>query len=193
MAANDRLQQVSLLTKAVLTLSIGLFGLVVAWTNLIAYSINFQFVQQVLSMESLASWAQVETLLHRAIKDPMLHQMAYAAIIFAEFVVGILCSVGGLLLLFCVFCANPNRLAIGKAFGLAGCGVGVLIWYLGFAVIGAEYFAMWANSWNGQATAYAFSGILLLSMIYLAQPEATVSDPRKPEDMSSPNGQNAQL
>lgn len=174
MSANQRLHQVSLLTKAILILSIGLFGLLVAWTNITAYSINFQFVQQVLGMQSLASWAQVDALTSRAIDDPSLQSVGYAIIIFAEFVVGIFCSVGGLLLLLCVFGSNPRRLAIGKAFGLAGCGVGLMVWYLGFAVIGAEYFAMWANKWNGQATAYAFSSILLLSMIYLAQPEARV-------------------
>lgn len=174
MTANHRLHQVSLLTKSTLLLSIGLFGLLVAWTNVTAYSINFQFVQQVLTMESLAPWAKVQALTQRAITDRVLHEAAYALIIFGEFLVGVLCSVGGLLLLLTVFGCNPHRLAVGKAFGLAGCGVGIVVWYLGFAVIGAEYFAMWANKWNGQATAYAFSGFLLLSMIYLTQPEARV-------------------
>lgn len=174
MNTNHRLQQISLLTKAALVLSIGLFGLLVAWTNITAYAINFEFVQQVLTMESLAPWAQVDALTQRAIMDPALHQAGFAVIIAAEFLVGILCSVGGLLLLLTVFSSNQPRLAVGKAFGLAGCGVGVLVWYLGFAVIGAEYFGMWANEWNGQATAYAFTGVLLLAMIYLAQPEARV-------------------
>ena len=174
MNANGRLQQISLLTKAALVLSIGLFGLLVAWTNITAYAINFEFVQQVLTMQALAPWAQVDALTQRAIMDPLLHQAGYALIIAAELVVGVLCSVGGLLLLLTMFSSNHNRLALGKAFGLAGCGIGVLVWYLGFAVIGAEYFGMWANKWNGQATAYAFTSVLLLSMIYLAQPEARV-------------------
>lgn len=173
--ANHRLLQVSLLTKSVLVLSIGLFGLLVAWTNITAYAVNFQFVQQVLTMESLAPWAQVDALTQRAIMNPVLHQTGYAIIIAAELLMGILCSVGGLLLLLTAFRSNRQRLAVGKAFGLAGCGTGILVWYLGFAVIGAEYFGMWANEWNGQATAYAFSGFLLLSMIYLAQPEARVA------------------
>ena len=185
--ANRRLQQVSLLTKSALVLSIGLFGLLVAWTNVVAYSINFEFLQQVLTMESLAPWAQVDALTQRAIEDPLLHQAGYALIIAGELLVGILCSVGGMLLLLCAFGSNHQRLAVGKAFGLAGCGIGILVWYLGFAVIGAEYFGMWANKWNGQATAYAFSGVLLLSMIYLAQPEARVA--AMPEDTGSPEKQ----
>lgn len=185
MNANHRLQQISLLTKSALVLSIGLFGLLVAWTNITAFSINYRFVQEVLSMKSLASWAQVEALTQRAVSDPALHQIGYAMIIFGEFLVGVLCSVGGLLLLLTVASPNPNRLAIGKAFGLAGCGIGVLIWYLGFAVIGAEYFAMWANEWNGQATAYAFSGVLLLAMIYVAQPEASVAQFDSPKKIDT--------
>lgn len=172
LTSHHRLHQVSLLTKAGLVLSIGLFGLLVAWTNVTAYTINFQFVQHVLSMDALASWAQVDALTQRAITDPATHQFAYAAIILAEFVVGLLCSVGGLLFLITVFSQSDRHLAIGKAFALAGCGIGLAVWYLGFAVIGAEYFAMWASDWNGQTTAYSFSAILLLSMIYVAQPEA---------------------
>lgn len=173
-APRQCLQQVSLLTKAGLILSIGLFGLLVAWTNITAYEINYQFVQHVLSMDALASWAQVTALTDRAITDPAVHQVAYAGIILAELAVGVLCSVGGLIMLIAIFSQNPHHLGQGKAFALAGCGIGVAVWYLGFAVIGAEYFAMWASQWNGQATAYSFAAILLLSMIYVAQPEARV-------------------
>jgi predicted small integral membrane protein len=189
LAPDHRLHQVSLLTKAGLILSIGLFGLLVAWTNVTAYAINYQFVQHVLSMDALASWAQVDALTDRAITGPAWHQVAYAGIIAAEFAVGVLCSVGGLLLLVAVFSHKPHHLGRGKAFALAGCGLGVAVWYLGFAVIGAEYFAMWASDFNGQATAYAFSGILLLSMIYVAQPEARVQSlapgqDQEPDDAS---------
>lgn len=187
MNTNRCLQQVSLLTKSVLVLSIGLFGLLVAWTNITAYAINFQFVQQVLTMESLAPWAKVPVLTGRAISDPLLHEAAYALIVLGEFLVGVLCSVGGLLLLLTVFSADDQRLAVAKSFGLAGCGVGIMVWYLGFAVVGAEYFGMWANQWNGQATAYAFSAILLLSMIYLAQPEARLAS--TPENTGSVDDQ----
>lgn len=180
-APHRRLQQISLLTKAGLVLSIGLFGLLVGWTNITAYAINYQFVQHVLSMDALASWAQVDALTNRAITDPAAHELAYAAIIAAEFAVGILSSVGGLLLLIAVFSHDRVHLGRGKAFALAGCGIGVAVWYLGFAVIGAEYFAMWASQWNGQATAYSFTAILLLTMIYVAQPEARIeiSSPRQ--------------
>jgi Predicted small integral membrane protein len=181
----DRLQQISLLTKAGLMMSVGLFGLLVAWTNVMAYGINYQFVQHVLSMDALAKWAQVDALTERALTDPKLHQLAYAGIIAAEFAVGLLCSVGGFLLLIATFSRKPMHICRGKAFALAGCGMGIAVWYLGFAVIGAEYFAMWASDWNGQTTAYAFSAMFLLSMIYVAQPEARAQSPAD-KDMPAP-------
>jgi len=173
--SHSYLQRISLLTKAGLIFSIGLFGLLVAWTNVTAYTINFQFVQHVLSMDALADWAQVDALTDRAITHPAIHEWAYAGIILAELVVGLLCSVGAVVLLIATFSGHDRHVAIGKAFALAGCGIGIAVWYLGFAVIGAEYFSMWASDWNGQATAYSFSAILLLSMIYVAQPEAGVN------------------
>lgn len=170
--SDDHLHQFSVATKAIVTLSIGLFGLMVAWTNVTAYSVNFAFVQHVLSMDALAPWAKVDALASRAINDPIAHQIAYGAIIIGELTVGVLCTVAGLLLLFSIFGHNRRYLVVGKIFALAGCGVGLLVWYLGFAVIGAEYFAMWASDWNGQTTAYLFSIFLLVAMIYIAQPEA---------------------
>lgn len=167
------LWRMSVLTKCVLLLSTGLFGLLVAWTNLTAYDINFAFVQHVLSMDALEPWARSEALMRRAITSAEVHQWAYAAIIAAELLMGLLCTVAGLLFAAALRHGQTHRLFRAKVFALAGLVLGVMIWYLGFAVIGAEYFAMWASQWNGQTTAYLFSGFLLLSMMYVAQPEPT--------------------
>jgi len=43
--------------------------------------------------------------------------------------------------------------------------IAIIIWYLGFAIIGGEYFSMWANKYNGQDKAYMFVSIILLSTI----------------------------
>lgn len=54
-------------------------------------------------------------------------QFAYAAISLAEFVVGLLCSVGDLLFLITVFSHSGRHLMFGKAFALAGCGIGLAV------------------------------------------------------------------
>ena len=188
------LWRVSVLTKGVLLLSTGLFGLLVSWTNLIAYDMNFAFVQHVLSMDTLQPWAQSEALMRRALVSPDVHRWAYAAIIAAEMLMGLLCLVSGLLFIPMVWHGRTRYLLRAKVFALAGLGLGVMIWYLGFAVIGAEYFAMWANQWNGQTTAYLFSGVLLLSMMYVAQPEPSVGSVSQVDgmlDTSVKDGQSA--
>ncbi len=72
----------------------------------------------------------------------------------------------------------------GKPFYTLGCLVAVLVWYLGFAVIGGEYFAMWASQWNGQMKSYAFVGFILLSLVYVSQAEE--ADPT--DDRGWPGG-----
>lgn len=170
------LWRVSVLTKSAIVLSAGIFGLLVAWTNLTAYDINFRFVQHVLSMDALAPWAKVDALTQRAVTDPELQRLAYAAIILAEFLFGLICTVAGLLLFVAALRSDVPVLMRGKAAALLGLGLGVLIWYFGFAVMGAEYFAMWASQWNGQTTAYLFAGFLLLTMVYVAQAEPGQTD-----------------
>lgn len=165
------LWRMSVLTKGILLLSTGVFGLLVGWTNLTAYDINFAFVQHVLSMDTLQPWARSEALMQRAITSIEVHQWAYAAIIAAELLMGLLCTVAGLLFVVVARQGTARHLSRAKVFALAGLVLGLLIWYFGFAVIGAEYFAMWANQSNAQTTAYLFSGFLLVAMIYVAQPE----------------------
>ena len=167
------LWRTSVATKCLLLLSTGLFGALVAWTNLTAYDINFAFVKHVLSMDTLQAWARSEVLLNRAIVNAEMHHWAYAAIIAAEMLMGLLCVLAGLLFAVAVRQGETHHLSRAKVVALAGLSLGVMIWYGGFAVIGAEYFAMWANQWNGQQTAYLFAGFLLLTMVYVAQPEPT--------------------
>nr|WP_199068074.1 DUF2165 domain-containing protein [Chromobacterium sp. ASV5] len=159
------------LCKGALALSIGLFGLLVASGNLIDYSSNWQFVQHVLSMDSMQPWFHGEALRGRAIHSLPLQKLAYAAIICGEMAVGALCSLGGVFILLAIRPGCGRWLVRGKCCFTLGATLAILVWYTGFAVIGGEYFAMWANQWNGQHTAYAFAGFILLSLLYIGQPE----------------------
>ncbi|UTH72350.1 DUF2165 family protein [Chromobacterium sp. IIBBL 290-4] len=163
---------VQLLSKGLLALSIGLFGLMVAGGNLLDYDSNWQFVRHVLSMDSMQPWFHGEALRGRAIHSETIQRLAYAAIIAGELATGLLCAAGGAMLLAACRPARRIWLARGKACFTLGATLAILVWHTGFAVIGGEYFAMWANQWNGQFSAYAFSGIALLALIYVNQPEA---------------------
>ncbi|WP_293937289.1 DUF2165 domain-containing protein [Iodobacter sp.] len=159
------------LCKGVLALSIGLFGILVASGNVLDYQSNWQFVQHVLAMDKMESWFEESVLQQRAIHNPTLQTVFYIGIIIGEALFGLLCTIGGLLILSSTFKGNTQHLTLGKISFTLGALMAILIWYTGFAVIGGEYFAMWANKWNGQMKAYAFISFILLSLMYISQAE----------------------
>lgn len=162
------------LFKSLLALSIAFFGLLVASGNILDYGSNWQFVQHVLSMDSMAPWFNGQALQGRAITSVTLQKAAYALIILGEFIFGLICAWGGGLMLYATFTTRQERFTRGKAVFTLGCIPALLVWYTGFAVIGGEYFSMWANQWNGQMKAYTFIGFILVSLMYISQAE---SDP----------------
>lgn len=158
--------------KSVLALSIGLFGVLVASSNLLDYDSNWQFVQHVLSMDTMQPWFKGESLKDRAITDAMVQQMIYIGIITGEGIFGILCAIGGIHMLLGTIKNSSSIFLKGKAWFTLGCIFAIVIWYTSFAVIASEYFVMWANQWNGQTKAYTFITFILLSLFYISQAEA---------------------
>ena len=50
-----------------------------------------------------------------------------------------------------------------KNWAVAGITIGIVIWFLGFEVIGGEWFAMWQSpTWNGLAAAERMLSFLVL-------------------------------
>jgi predicted small integral membrane protein len=55
-----------------------------------------------------------------------------------------------------------------KNWAVAGIIIGILIWFVGFEVIGGEWFAMWQSAtWNGLAAAERVLGFLVLVLLLL--------------------------
>jgi predicted small integral membrane protein len=68
--------------------------------------------------------------------------------------------------------ADAARFARAKRFVLIGAGIGFLLWFTGFMVVGGEYFAMWQSKlWNGQEAAFRFYLTLLAVLIFVNQPD----------------------
>nr|WP_082826297.1 DUF2165 domain-containing protein [Enterobacter sp. ODB01] len=82
------------LLKGILAISVGAFGLLVAVDNVLDYNTNWQFVQHVLSMDSMEPWFNGSTIRTRAITSPFWQQAGYITIITGEFITGLLCSLG---------------------------------------------------------------------------------------------------
>lgn len=128
----------------------GLFGLFVFMGNLMDYNSNYQFVQHVLSMDTTF---EGNALMWRSINSPVIWTIAYIGIIAAEGVFAALGIIGGILL----FARRNAGAAVydkTRGWGYAAYGLGLVIWFFGFIVVGSEWFAMWQSQiWNGKDTA----------------------------------------
>jgi predicted small integral membrane protein len=163
------------LAKLAMVGSIALFALVVAYDNIVDYGSNYTFVQHVLSMDDTFPG---NALRDRAITSPVLWSLAYWLIILAEALTGAAFAVG--------FAAMARALradagAFGRAkrFVFIGAGMGFLLWFLAFMVVGGEWFAMWQSKvWNGQQAAFRFYLTLLAVVIFVNQPDADLPRPR---------------
>lgn len=79
--------------KIVMSLSLAAFCLLVAFDNITDYGTNYLFVQHVLSMDTTFPG---NALMYRAITNPVLWQLAYAAIIAGEGLTGLLFLAGAI-------------------------------------------------------------------------------------------------
>ncbi len=156
------------LVKTVMVASLAVFALLVAYDNLVDYGSNHEFVRHTLSMDTTFP---DNALKHRAITSPLLWTAAYWLIIAAEALTGLLLAFGALRLAFALQ-ARGRDFNAAKKFAVLGAGVGFLLWFLGFMVVGGEWLAMWqSKDWNGQEAAFRFYATLLLVLIFLNQPD----------------------
>jgi predicted small integral membrane protein len=55
--------------------------------------------------------------------------------------------------------------------------IGFFVWFVGFLVIGGEWFQMWQSPiWNGQQPAFRFVVIMLAVLIFITQREPDDTD-----------------
>jgi predicted small integral membrane protein len=153
------------ISKSLLTLSLGIFALLVGLNNIIDYGANFAFVQHVLSMDTTFPGNK---LMWRAITAEWLHHAAYAFIIASELTVGLLCSAGA----WRMFSARSRTAAEfnrSKARAILGLSAGFGLYFFGFLVIGGEWFQMWqSTTWNGQEPAFRFAASFAMVLIFVA-------------------------
>ena len=163
------------LSKALLTFSVGVFALLVGIDNIIDYRANLVFVQHVLSMDTTFPES---TLGWRAITAPWLHHPAYWLIIAAEIGTGILCLAGAWRM-FSARAAEAPVFEAAKGLAVAGLTLGFLLYFLGFLVVGGEWFKMWqSQTWNAQAAAFRFAACFALVLIFVAMRDGEASDTR---------------
>lgn len=156
------------LVKIAMVASTALFAGLVAVDNVIDYGTNHEFVRHTLSMDTTNPG---NALMGRAITNPTVWTLAYWAIIAAEAATGVLLALGAVRLA-ANLRAPAARFNAAKAYVVLGVGLGFLLWFTGFMVVGGEWFAMWqSKAWNGVQPAFRFCAILLLVLIFVNQPD----------------------
>ena len=61
-----------------------------------------------------------------------------------------------------------------------------LLWFLGFMVVGGEWFAMWQSEhWNGQQTAFRIYLTVLAVLIFIKQQDGDLAPP-SPSQQTAP-------
>ncbi|HZP99820.1 MAG TPA: DUF2165 domain-containing protein [Reyranella sp.] len=154
------------LVKTAMVASLALFALLVAYDNLVDYGTNYAFVRHVLSMDTTFPDNALKS---RAVTSPALWTAAYWSIIAAEAATGLLLAFGAVRLAGALR-QRARDFNAAKKFALLGVGLGFLLWFLGFVVIGGEWFAMWqSTAWNGVPSAFRFYVTMMAVAIFLNQ------------------------
>jgi predicted small integral membrane protein len=140
----------------------------VTFNNITDYNSNYQFVQHVLSMDTTFP---ENVAMYRSITSPALWTIGYWGIIAGEALTGLLLLIGALRM-WAARDAAPQAFDAAKDFVIAGATMGFLVWFVGFMIVGGEWFLMWQSDiWNGQDAAFRFYLSMLAVLIFVNQPE----------------------
>ena len=156
------------LSRIALVLAVALFFTLVAFGNLVDYDANWQFVRHVMAMDTTF---RDPALMGRAITDPTVQRLAYAAIIGWQCLTALLLWLGGVRLARARH-ADARQFRAATAPAVLGLTAGLLLYMVGFLSIGGEWFAMWqSTTWNGQFKAAIFILMIGLTLLHLCGPE----------------------
>ena len=152
------------LVKIISVAAIGLMAALIVIGNITDYSTNYLFVEHVLKMDTIFPGSHVH---YRSIHSSAIYQAAYVFIILLETVMCFCCLKGSWKML-----RNLRKDAVvfhaSKNWAVAGTTTGILIWFLGFEVIGGEWFDMWQSAtWNGLGAAERVLAFLCFVLILL--------------------------
>lgn len=152
------------LAKTLCVGSIGLMSLIIVVGNTTDYFSNYQFVEHVLKMDNIFPESQLH---YRSFNNPILFNTIYIAIIITEALTSVCCVIG-FLHMFKNLKSDAASFHASKNWAVAGLILGILLWFLGFEVIGGEWFAMWQSPrYNGLPAAERVIIFLMLTLILL--------------------------
>src|SRR5258705_8933262 len=150
--------------KIISVASIALMSLLVVFGNTTDYFTNFLIVEHVLKMDTTFPESHTH---YRSIDSTIFFHAGYILIILLETLMAF-CCIKGSWLLFKNLRSNNVLFHASKNWAVAGIIIGIVIWFLGFEVVGGEWFAMWQSKiWNGLSSAERIVSFLELILILL--------------------------
>ena len=152
------------LVKIISVAAIGLMAALIVTGNITDYSTNYFFVEHVMKMDTIFPESHVH---YRGIHSAAIYHAAYVFIILLETVMSFCCLKGSWKMF-----RNLKKDAVvfhaSKNWAVAGIITGILVWFLGFEVIGGEWFAMWQSAtWNGLGAAERVLAFIAFVLILL--------------------------
>jgi predicted small integral membrane protein len=160
------------LVKTVMVASTALFALLVAYNNVADYGSNYEFVRHTLSMDTTFPG---NALKGRAITSPTVWALGYWAIIVTEAATGLVLAFAAWRLMR-AWRLPATAFNAAKQYVVIGVGLGFLLWFTGFMVVGGEWYLMWqSKQWNGQEAAFRFYMTLLAVGIFVSLPDGDVT------------------
>ncbi len=156
--------------KILLLAAMAFFFTLVVFNNTTDFDSNYQFVRHVLMMDSTFPGNKG---MWRAVASPTVHVLFYGGVIVWEAMNAVLCWWGAAALLRALR-GTTAEFQKAKRVGIAALTAGMLLWFVAFLSVGAEWFLMWqSKTWNGQEAAFrmfACEGLVLL-ILMAAEPE----------------------
>ena len=150
--------------KIISVAGIGLLALLIVIGNTTDYYSNYFFVEHVLKMDTTFPDSHLH---YRSVNTPFLFHAGYILIILLEAFM-VFCCIKGSWTMFRNLKKDGAAFHASKNWAVAGIILGILIWFVGFEVIGGEWFAMWqSGTWNGLAAAERVLSFLALVLVLL--------------------------
>ncbi len=151
------------MVPAAIAAGIGGALLLIAFNNVTDYHTNFAMVEHVLAMDAMIPALGDITVKWRAVTSTTLHHMAYAAIIVTETTIGTLCTAGAYKQ---ATAGDKAAKVVALDMTLVGLGLGFLLFFVGFVMVGAEWWYMWGSeNFNGQIKAFHWSTVIILAIL----------------------------
>jgi predicted small integral membrane protein len=170
------------LAKVVATAILAALALSAAYNNVVDYEAGFEWVRHIMSLDTVKP---SNGAVGRAITDLNVMTAVYIASILAQALAG-LCFATAALAMLRRLRGPVGKFVMAKRWLPLGAVFGLLVWFLGWMVVGGQYFAAWQMGlWDPQDSAFRLYMTMMGVLIFVSLPEPAVETPPPPPSLTS--------